>query len=91
MSSKNSNREGICPGCQTYVIPEKMKEMMNQIWIYGKNKSRIELQLQCSIKPMINGTKCPCSTCLIKMVCEITCDKMGEYVKGSKLERPLPS
>ena len=80
MSSENFNREEICSGCFSYVDPGKMKGMVDQTWTYGANKSKIEINLQCSIKAVRNGINCPCSICLIKMVCDTTCDKIDEYL-----------
>jgi len=34
----------------------------------------------CTINPIKGGKHCPCSTCLVKMMCEEVCDKLGEFV-----------
>ncbi len=78
-------RDSICPGCATYAEVGKVREIQNQS---GYTDSP-----QCAIKPYYRGKTCPCSKCLIKMVCEDTCDRMDDYRNWCgdiKYARPLP-
>jgi hypothetical protein len=86
MSSENFNREDVCLGCFTYTTEKELKNLVERTR-YGTVEG-----LQCGIEPIINGTKCPCSICLVKMMCDITCEKIDKYMKdySSKLGRPLP-
>lgn len=43
--------------------------------------------LQCSIKPITNGIRCPCSTCIIKMMCNEPCDKLHQYRGGYYIDK----
>lgn len=81
MSSENSSRETICAGCLTHVIEEDLRKTL----VEHRKMSDAELEvddLQCGIKPIASGTKCPCSACLVKMVCDQTCDKIETYISG---------
>lgn len=39
---------------------------------------------ECEIEPLVNGFRCPCSTCLVKVMCENTCSKLYEYSQFAK-------
>jgi len=76
----------ICPGCITYGEVEKVRDVQNKDGHYDTPK--------CAIRPYHNGVFCPCSTCLVKMVCEDTCDRLTEYKErylyGGDFTRPIP-
>lgn len=65
-------RLSICPGCRTYI---------------RVNQGRVDIQEdgyydvpQCNVQPMTHGGKpCPCSQCVVKMVCEDTCEELEKY------------
>ncbi len=59
-------RDSICPGCATYVkVGRIIRDTINAP--------------QCVINPYHKRRTCPCSKCLIKMICEETCDKLEDY------------
>jgi len=61
-----SIRDYVCKGCKTYVNPSI------------NNSKKI---LVCYAPHKKNGHVCPCSECLVKMICEIKCDKFHRYIK----------
>jgi len=75
----------ICPGCLTYISAEEARENLKE-----DGYSDIP---QCAIKPYHKGKRCPCSICLVKMVCTEVCDELNTYkMEGYKdyFTRPLP-
>lgn len=64
----------ICYGCLTYKYTDKVT-----------NES-----FYCYIQPVVNGKICPCSTCILKIVCEETCSEFNIYLdKMPILNKPL--
>ncbi len=80
MALKNfsKKREAVCAGCLTYVLSTDLQKMTN-IMVNILNKDVTEEDLQCSIEHMINGIKCPCSSCIVKMMCDQSCEKFDNY------------
>lgn len=58
--------EDVCEGCATY----------------SKSSSSILYQTDdwCNIKARKGKHICPCSTCLIKMICDELCDEIEYYI-----------
>lgn len=38
-----------------------------------------EVSSDCIIRPIFNGVLCPCSSCLIKIICTKRCEKLQKY------------
>jgi len=61
-------RETICKGCTTLATIERMQRGI----------------AQCAVKPSMGHQVCPCSTCLIKMICEETCYPFQMYLSNDR-------
>jgi len=76
----------ICPGCATYEEVEKVREVQSKDG-YGDAP-------QCAIKPYHRGKRCPCSECLVKMMCQEMCEELvnykDRYLYGDDFTRPIP-
>jgi hypothetical protein len=76
----------ICPGCLTYNEVEKVREQQ-------KEDGHVD-GAQCTIPPYNKGKVCPCSKCLVKMMCENMCEDLLQYKEkflyGDDFTRPLP-
>jgi hypothetical protein len=55
-----------CLGCASYEVEDMMGD--HQI-------------IRCPIPPRKHGYKCPCRSCLIKMVCTKRCPELDTYMK----------
>jgi len=78
-------REAICHGCLTFMTAENIRE--------GMESDGFTDTPQCQIPPIgSNGKNCPCSYCLVKMMCEEACIPFQVYKEGyyMKRNRPLP-
>lgn len=57
-----------CKGCITYIVNNRDALTNNDDPII------------CSYTNHNKDGKCPCSSCIIKMMCEITCDEYEDFV-----------
>lgn len=65
----------ICRGCKTY------EDEIN-------NLTDAEKKGICNVSyPFIDDTVCPCSECIVKMVCEHTCKKLNSYIFSNNKKR----
>jgi hypothetical protein len=69
-------RRKICRGCYTY------ESYLKYIKDYNDEDFPI-----CSIKPIVGGKVCPCVSCLVKMVCENTCNNLELHIKAGEYEK----
>jgi len=64
---------GICKGCRVYNI-------CSHEWPETKDQKKHYLYICNSSSPFIEGKGvCPCSDCIIKMVCEERCEKYNAF------------
>ena len=85
---KEKLRKDVCPGCLTYIIAEDLTKQHTD----GTGNVN-PYDLQCGIAPVVNGMNCPCSVCIVKMVCNESCYRIDEYTNQHKrleFKRPLP-
>jgi hypothetical protein len=77
-------RWNICPGCVTYVEVEKITREMEE---NGYKDSP-----QCTIEPYYKGKFCPCSRCIVKMMCEDMCEELINWKQWTRdrYKRPNP-
>lgn len=61
-------KEEVCSGCSTYKTFDDVSEEI----------------IYCFVPHIINGKYCPCSTCILKMMCEDTCLKFDIYIHKKK-------
>lgn len=77
-------RWNVCPGCATYVEVQRITQEM-------KNNGYQDVP-QCEIKPYYKGKYCPCSKCIVKMMCEEMCEELITWKRVCKdrYTRPDP-
>ncbi len=69
-------RKYICEGCQTYISAYKLKEYYIKFWkTTGFDDINSFVSPQCDQPATFDTQHCPCSTCLVKMICDIPCDE----------------
>jgi len=66
----------ICRGCKTY------EDAMNKTSDPEKKKYIHICNISC---PFIGDVACPCSTCLVKMICSYRCETLNSYLANKSL------
>ena len=72
---------------------KKVKKIRKKVCDGCRTYAMIDEDNTCLMPHMKNGKPCPCSECLIKMVCNEVCVKLEEYAgirrKKRIVKRPL--
>jgi hypothetical protein len=76
---------GMCGQVTTLTVPVKTKkEVCSGCSTYETIDESTDIIIYCFVPHHINGQYCPCSTCILKMMCEDTCLKFDIYIHKKK-------
>ena len=69
----------VCEGCKTY------EEGVATIPLEDRKKVVYLCNVSVPFIP-VKSMLCPCSECLVKMVCEVKCDELEDYITNQSIK-----
>ena len=76
-----------CDNPKIVKVNGKCSDMCQVIYPDGTECSsyqQLTEETYCNVPHKINGQSCPCTTCLIKMVCDLGCEKFSMYARKDR-------